>query len=273
MRDAAVLRPDPAGALEATYRNVQATRMAGLTFLNPALAVEAVGFAPWKAHWLGVVVTPWFMNLVVAPRDASQWKSLPPGEKRRYRFPAGDYDFVSASEEGVGEFFVCSLFSPVLEFDDQPTARYVAEQALAALLDPANDERAAERPRSARSRRDRSRRSRRPWTRRCPGASCCVAGSCRGPMSLEGSLVVRVAWDGRVVRDASVRSTRPLAMPRVLDGRAPDDAAAMVPRLFSVCAHAQGSAAASALASAQGEPSANEVLDARSLAVALEAIA
>jgi [NiFe] hydrogenase assembly HybE family chaperone len=145
MSDAAVLRPDPAAALEATYRHVQATRMSGLPFLNPALAVEAVGFAPWRAHWLGVIVTPWFMNLVVAPRDASQWKSLPPGEKRRYSFPAGDYDFISAREEGVGEFFICSLFSPVLEFDDQPTARYVAAQALAALLDSANDERAAER--------------------------------------------------------------------------------------------------------------------------------
>ena len=92
-------------------------------------------------------------------------------------------------------------------------------------------------------------------------------------MDLEGSLVVRLAWDGRVVRGASVRSTRPLAMPRVLGGRAPAEAAAMVPRLFSVCAHAQGSAAASALASAQGAVIADEVLDARTLAVALEAIA
>jgi hypothetical protein len=61
-------------------------------------------------------------------------------------------------------------------------------------------------------------------------------------------------------------------MPRVLAGRAPAEAAAMVPRLFSVCAHAQGSAAASALASAQGNGAAAEVLDARSLAVALEAM-
>jgi [NiFe] hydrogenase assembly HybE family chaperone len=142
MSDAPALRPDPSAALEAAYRRVQGTRMAGLPFLNDRLGVEAVGFAPWKAHWLGVVVTPWFMNLVVTPRDAAQWRSLPPGEKRRYRFPAGDYDFISASEDGVGEFFMCSLFSPVTEFDDQATARFVAQHALAALLDPANDERA-----------------------------------------------------------------------------------------------------------------------------------
>lgn len=138
----AVSRPDPSHALVATYRRVHATRMAGLPFLNGRLDVEAVGFRAWKAHWLGALVTPWFMNLVVAPREAAQWRPLPPGEKRRYAFPAGDYDFVSACEDGVGEFFACSLFSPVQEFDDQATARYVAEHALAALLDPANDARA-----------------------------------------------------------------------------------------------------------------------------------
>lgn len=136
MTEAAALRDDPSRALEAAYRRVHATRMAGLPFLNPRLAVEAVGFAPWKAHWLGVVVTPWFMNLVIAPREVAQWRSLPAGEKRRHTFPAGDYDFISASEEGVGEFFICSLFSPVSEFDDPATARFVAGHALATLLAP-----------------------------------------------------------------------------------------------------------------------------------------
>ena len=45
----------------------------------------------------------------------------------------------------MGEFFVCSLFSSVTEFEDQATVRFVAGHALAALADPANDERAAPR--------------------------------------------------------------------------------------------------------------------------------
>ena len=142
MSEAAPVRPEPSAALVATYKRVQA-RMAGLPFVNERLAVEAIGFAPWKAHWLGVMLTPWFMNLVIAPRDLSQWRPLPVGEKRRFSFPAGDYDFISAREDEVGEFFICSLFSPVTEFDDQATARFVAEHALAALLDPATDERTA----------------------------------------------------------------------------------------------------------------------------------
>jgi len=140
MSDAAAFAPDPSAALEATYRHVAETRMRGLPFVNPALAVEAVGFAPWEGRWLGVLVAPWFINLVLAPLDPAAWSPIGRGDKRRYRFPAGDYEFIGASEPGVGEFHVCSLFSPVLEFDDQATARFVAVHARAALLDAANRE-------------------------------------------------------------------------------------------------------------------------------------
>jgi [NiFe] hydrogenase assembly HybE family chaperone len=117
-----------------------AARMEGLSFVNPVLAVEAVGFAPWQGHWLGVMLTPWFMNLVLAPRDASVWRSLPQGETQCYRFPAGDFDFIGARDELAGDYQLCSLFSPVLQFDDQPSARMVAQLARDALFDTANAE-------------------------------------------------------------------------------------------------------------------------------------
>lgn len=140
MSESLTIRPDPSAALAAAYRQVAGTRMRGLPFLNPALAVEPVGFAPWEGRWLGVMVTPWFINLVLAPLDPAQWQAIGQGEKRRYAFPAGDYEFIGAIEPGVGEFQVCSLFSPVLEFEDQATARFVAAHARAALLDTANRE-------------------------------------------------------------------------------------------------------------------------------------
>ncbi len=131
--------PDPSERLANAFR-AAAARMKGLSFVNPALAVEAVGFAPWQGHWLGVMLTPWFMNLVLAPRDAAAWRSLPQGEKRCYRFPAGDFDFIGARDELAGDYQLCSLFSPVLQFDDQPSARMVAQLARDALFDAANAE-------------------------------------------------------------------------------------------------------------------------------------
>ncbi len=131
------LLPDPSERLNAAYR-VIARRMEGLNFVNPAVEVEAVAFAPWDAHWLGVMVTPWFINLMLLPRDPGGWTSLPHGKKCSYRFPAGDYTFISSRDESIGEHQMCSLISPLLEIPDHATARQVAELARAALLDPAN---------------------------------------------------------------------------------------------------------------------------------------
>ncbi len=129
--------PDPSERLTAAFR-AAAARMQGLAVLNPALAVEAVAFAPWDQHWLGVMLTPWFMNLTLLPRNPRAWQPLPIGAKRRYDFPAGEYEFVGANDDAIGAYQVCSLFSPVHEFADQETARLVATLAREALFDPAN---------------------------------------------------------------------------------------------------------------------------------------
>jgi len=140
MPDSATLLPDPSARLEDAFRAVQMERMRGLPFLNPAVRVEAVAFAPWKGHWLGVMLTPWSMNLILAPRDPAAWRQLPLGAKRRYTFPAGEFDFISAEAEAIGDYMTCSLFSPVLEFVDHETARQTAALAREALLDAANAE-------------------------------------------------------------------------------------------------------------------------------------
>lgn len=139
MPDVTALLPDPSARLAAAFREV-AARMRPLNVYNAALDVEAVAFAPWEDAWLGVMLTPWFMNIVLLPRDRARWRTLPTGAKRHYQFPAGDYEFVGASDGALGEFQVCSLFSPLHEFSDHATARLVATLAREALFDPANAE-------------------------------------------------------------------------------------------------------------------------------------
>ena len=137
----ALLRPDPSASLVCSFRLV-AQRMRGLNFVNAALDVEAIAFAPWQGHWLGVLVTPWFMNLILAPRDDTAWTHVKPGKQRTYNFPAGPYDFIGAHDDVAGEYQMCSLFSPLLHFDDQETARLVAGLAREALFDAAHAENA-----------------------------------------------------------------------------------------------------------------------------------
>ena len=128
----------PAAALERAFSAIQSQRMGGMPFVNPSLKVEAVGFAPWNGHWLGVLVTPWFMNLVLLPHDAARWHSVRLGETTSHTFPAGVFEFIAGDEPGLGEFQACSLFSPMFEFADQASARHTARAALEALFDAGN---------------------------------------------------------------------------------------------------------------------------------------
>ena len=147
---------DPSARLEAAYTRIWKTRMTGLPFLNAQLRVEAVGFRPWQGEWLGALVTPWFVNLVLVPGEG-EWTPLAQGGERIVTLPAGGFRFVAGHDEDIGEYHACSLFSPAQEFADHDTARAVAAASLEALFDPANDEkgRAAEAPqRSPVSKRD-----------------------------------------------------------------------------------------------------------------------
>lgn len=126
---------NPRPVLEAAFQHIQATRMDGVPILNPRLAVEAVGLRRWQDHWLGVLITPWFMNILLLP-GGGRWPSTAPGTQRDWIFPSGAYTFIAGFEPAVGEYQACSLFSPVLEFEHQEAARLTALAALEALLQP-----------------------------------------------------------------------------------------------------------------------------------------
>jgi [NiFe] hydrogenase assembly HybE family chaperone len=121
--------------LEDAFRRVHAGRMRGMPLCNPALDVEAVGFTRTEDAVVGVIITPWAMNLVHVP-DAAPFAEGKTGS--RY-LPRGPVDFVGARIEGFGAYESCSLFSPVFHFSGQPVARAVAAETLALLLQPSPD--------------------------------------------------------------------------------------------------------------------------------------
>lgn len=142
-----------AGMLEQRFSTIQAERMQDMPMLNPALEVRAVGFQRWQNHCLGILITPWFMNLVLLPATAapapapagddesSDPATVPParvGDSQRHAFPSGSYLFTVAIDEELGRYLTCSLFSPMNEFADQATAEQVAEAAIDALMDDGN---------------------------------------------------------------------------------------------------------------------------------------
>ncbi|MBX3603982.1 MAG: [NiFe]-hydrogenase assembly chaperone HybE [Piscinibacter sp.] len=122
--------------LEATFHAIQRERLHDVPVLNAALAVQAVDFEtmPGDAAGsvaLGVLVTPWFMNLVRLPLQPGL-ALLPVGASAAREVGAHRIDFIGGHEAGLGAFEACSLFSPMGEFADQAaavaTARAVLQQ-------------------------------------------------------------------------------------------------------------------------------------------------
>ncbi|MBB4371732.1 [NiFe] hydrogenase assembly HybE family chaperone [Bradyrhizobium sp. cir1] len=130
------------GRLADAYREIGDRAMRDLPIYNDALGVEAVGFCVFNGQIVGIMVTPWFMN-VVMPADQVARDAM--GASLRVRLPAGDIEFALGEVAPVGRIASCSLFSPMFAFADMPAALATAEAALAELMLPADSEEAVRR--------------------------------------------------------------------------------------------------------------------------------
>jgi [NiFe] hydrogenase assembly HybE family chaperone len=124
----------PAEAVEEAFFRIQREQMADVPILNPALSVEAVDFQRWQGHWLGIVVTPWCMSMLLVPGSSDNWVSTGDNKRRFVRFPAGDFAFLGSAETELGEYQSCPLFSPMGQFATQSEATMTARASLIALL-------------------------------------------------------------------------------------------------------------------------------------------
>ncbi|QRG07842.1 [NiFe]-hydrogenase assembly chaperone HybE [Xanthobacter dioxanivorans] len=131
---------DMPGVFEATFREIHSGKMKGVPFVNETLGVKALGFRIHEGRVLGVLVTPWFMNLVLLPGADDDWSGLRTGDKELIDFPSGAYEFLAATRPETGPYKACSLFSPMFDFSSMLQAVETAEAVLPALLDPANRE-------------------------------------------------------------------------------------------------------------------------------------
>lgn len=146
-------------ALLALYREIAATRMHGLPLLNPVLQVQAIGFelvqpppsspadtrdttsvGPGAAGAdvqaaIGILITPWFMNLVWLPLQRLD-AAAQVGHKTTRHVGRECFEFITADENGLGSYAACSLFSPMFEFASQAAALATAQAVLAHLRQP-----------------------------------------------------------------------------------------------------------------------------------------
>lgn len=132
--------------LVSDFNEVWHGKMRDVPLVNKLLHVQAVGFQMVDGRPLGVLISPWFMNLIQLPAEGEDWSDLKAGEKEYMSFPSGEYEFIHNSREMVGGYKACSLFSPMNDFKTQAQAVDVAAAVMVALF---QEEHRAETDRSA----------------------------------------------------------------------------------------------------------------------------
>jgi [NiFe] hydrogenase assembly HybE family chaperone len=125
------------------FRGVDAT-MRDLPLYNDKIAIEAIGFRSFGDNALvGVLLTPWFMNLVVLPVEPVPMDMAAVGKAALIELPAGKRSFVVGGDEVIGLFKAYSLHSPVLNFTLPGQAHAEARRMLDFLMSPPAEEGAA----------------------------------------------------------------------------------------------------------------------------------
>ncbi|MDQ6970951.1 MAG: [NiFe]-hydrogenase assembly chaperone HybE [Mariprofundus sp.] len=133
----------PMGAayhLEQLYDVIRTDRMLGIPILNDQIKVQAVGFRVWDGHVLGVLITPWFMNLMLLPGEDDDWSTFQIGSKHLFSFAAGSFEFIVGEEPELGHYMSCSMFSPMFEFESHEAAVITAEAIVPGLFNEQNKE-------------------------------------------------------------------------------------------------------------------------------------
>ena len=129
------------------YREIASTAMADLPICNPKLGVEAIDFRIWSGRALGIVVTPWFLNLTLFDLPGAEPSAaVERGATVQLWLPAGQIELIVGDLPGFGRVDMCSLFSPMFEFAEMEAAVETAREALQALLSPPDPPPAKSRP-------------------------------------------------------------------------------------------------------------------------------
>jgi [NiFe] hydrogenase assembly HybE family chaperone len=136
--------------LESCFEQVHQKAMRGMPIVNPYLEVTAIGFRPWSTdNWddalLGILLTPWFMNLLILPESPSLKLSATVGSRHDAAMPAGSIECLWSQHDDLGVYLSCSLMSPVLTFESQQQAQALAEETLSLLLTFPSDHQANQR--------------------------------------------------------------------------------------------------------------------------------
>lgn len=126
---------NPSSLVEQVFSQIAQTQdMMELPFYHKGILTKTFSFQEFEEQWVGVVLTPWMLSVVILPGSRQIWPQREVGDKLGLSFPRGDVTFVVSEIEGLGQYLSCSLMSPLDRHVHQKVYEQLAEDSLKELL-------------------------------------------------------------------------------------------------------------------------------------------
>lgn len=111
-QDFAGFSTNPAPLLIAQYERIAQQEMQALPFYQPAMPI-VVECTLFEGQWLGCVLTPWMLSVVVLPGPEQLWPVRGSSERLALQLPCGNLTFMVGALSETGQLLACSLMSPI----------------------------------------------------------------------------------------------------------------------------------------------------------------
>jgi [NiFe] hydrogenase assembly HybE family chaperone len=127
------------------FQWIDRERMRGLPFYNDQLQVEAIDFEEIDIGYIGALITPWFINIILLFKQPPQ-QQVTVGQRCKHILPAGELEFMVGEDEVIGRYDFISLASPVRQFKTRQQAQVFAREKLRENLHPETGKQLEEHP-------------------------------------------------------------------------------------------------------------------------------